>query len=267
MISVQKVFARPAALRETGFHFCPGCHHGIAHRLLCEALDHYDLREKAIGVPGVGCGVFLYDYVAVDVCEAPHGRATAVATGVKRALPEHFVFTYQGDGDLGAIGTGEVIHTANRGENITVIFVNNGVYGMTGGQMAPTTLLGQRTTTTPAGRDHRNDGYPLRLTEMLAPLDGVAFAARVCLHTPAHVKKARRALQRSFEAQLEKRGFSFVEFISACPTNWRLTPQECVKYIDEKVLSQFPPGIYKDTAAAAAQNRPEKEGAPANELL
>ncbi len=264
---MKKVFARPATLRETGFHFCPGCHHGIAHRLLCEALDFFELQEKAIGVPGVGCGVFLYDYVAVDVCEAPHGRATAVATGIKRVLPEHFVFTYQGDGDLGAIGTGEVIHTANRGENITVIFINNSVYGMTGGQMAPTTLLGQRTTTTPAGRSQHNDGYPLRMTEMLAPLEGVAFAARVSLHTPAHVKKARRVLQRAFEAQLQKRGFSFVEFISACPTNWRLTPQQCIKHIDEKTLSVFPPGIYKDTAAGAAEDSLGKDGEPANALL
>jgi len=251
---LQKVFARPATLRDTGFHFCPGCHHGIAHRLLCETLDHFALQEKAIGVPGVGCGVFLYDYIAIDICEAPHGRATAVATGIKRVLPEHFVFTYQGDGDLAAIGIAEVIHTANRGENVTVLFVNNSVYGMTGGQMAPTTLLGQRTTTSPSGRDHHNDGYPLRLTEMLAPLESVAFAARVCLHTPAHVKKARRALQRAFEAQLEKRGFSFVEFLSACPTNWGLAPQQCIKHIDEKILPVFPPGIYKDTGAGAGQD-------------
>ena len=246
---MQKVFTRPDTLLDAGFHFCPGCHHGIVHRLICEELDRLSLAEQTVGVPGVGCGVFLYDYIGVDVCEAPHGRATAVATGIKRALPQHFVFTYQGDGDLGAIGMAEVIHAANRGENIMVIFVNNSVYGMTGGQMAPTTLLGQRTTTSPAGRDFRNDGYPLRLTEMLAPLEGVAFAARVSLHTPAHVKKARRALQRACEAQLENRGFTFMEFISACPTNWRLTPEQSVAHMEDQMLSIFPLGTYKDTAA------------------
>ncbi len=260
---MQKVFARPATLLETGFHFCPGCHHGIVHRLLCEELDRLSLADRAVGVPGVGCGVFLYDYIGIDTCEAPHGRATAVATGIKRVLPQQFVFTYQGDGDLGAIGTAEVIHAANRGENITVIFVNNSVYGMTGGQMAPTTLLGQRTTTSPAGRDCQNDGYPLRLTEMLAPLEGVAFAARVSLHNPAHVKKARRALQQAFETQLEKRGFSFMEFISACPTNWRLTPQQSIAHMEEQMLSVFPLGIYKDTTAGVLQ----KEGESANAVL
>ncbi len=256
---MQKIFARPATLLDTGFHFCPGCHHGIVHRLLCEMLDHYGLRERAVGVPGVGCGVFLYDYIDIDVCEAPHGRATAVATGIKRVQPDHFVFTYQGDGDLGAIGTAEVIHAANRGENFTVIFVNNAVYGMTGGQMAPTTLLGQCTTTSPAGRDSRNDGYPLHLAELLAPLEGVAFAARVSLHTPAHVKKARRALQRAFETQLEKRGFSFLEFISACPTNWRLTPYQSVEHIEKNMLRAFPLGTYKDTGAPASAAAPEEE--------
>ena len=259
---MQKVFTRPDTLLDVGFHFCPGCHHGTVHRLLCEELDRLGLAEKAIGVPGVGCGVFLYDYIGIDVCESPHGRATAVATGMKRVLPEHFIFTYQGDGDLGAIGTAEVIHAANRGENITVIFVNNSIYGMTGGQMAPTTLLGQRTTTSPAGRDCQNDGYPLRLTEMLAPLEGVAFAARVSLHNPAHVKKARRALQRAVAAQSEKRGFSFMEFVSACPTNWKLTPEQCIAHIEEQMLSIFPLGIYKDIAAGVMQ----KECEPVNAI-
>lgn len=256
------MFTRPDTLLDVGFHFCPGCHHGTVHRLLCEELDRLGLAEKAIGVPGVGCGVFLYDYIGIDVCESPHGRATAVATGMKRVLPEHFIFTYQGDGDLGAIGTAEVIHAANRGENITVIFVNNSIYGMTGGQMAPTTLLGQRTTTSPAGRDCQNDGYPLRLTEMLAPLEGVAFAARVSLHNPTHVKKARRALQRAVAAQLEKRGFSFMEFVSACPTNWKLTPEQCIAHIEEQMLSIFPLGIYKDMVAGVMQ----KECEPVNAI-
>lgn len=259
---MQKVFARPATLLDTSFHFCPGCHHGTVHRLICEELDRLDLRDKAIGVPGVGCGVFLYDYIGIDVCEAPHGRAAAVATGIKRVLPDNLVFTYQGDGDLGAIGISEVIHSANRGENFTIIFVNNSIYGMTGGQMAPTTLLEQRTTTSPAGRDWRNDGYPLRMTEMLAPLEGVAFAARVSLHTPAHVKKARRALQRAFATQLEKRGFSFMEFVSACPTNWKLTPRQSFDHIENEMLPVFPLGIYKDTAQGVM-----REGETAGVLL
>lgn len=243
---MQKVFSRPASLKEAGFHFCPGCHHGIVHRLICEALDFYQIREKTIGIAGVGCCVFLYDYVDVDVCEAPHGRAPAVATGFKRVLPQNIIFTYQGDGDLSAIGMSEVVHTANRGENITVIFVNNSVYGMTGGQMAPTTLLGQQTTTSPHGRDFHSDGYPVRMTEMLATLEGVAFAARVSLHTAAHVKKAKKAVMKAFEMQIKKMGFSFVEFISACPTNWGLSPLKCIERIEEEVLPYYVPGIFKE---------------------
>ncbi len=245
-MKLQKVFARPASLAEISFHFCPGCHHGIVHRLLGEAIDTYGIREKTIGVPGVGCCVFLYDYLDIDVCEAPHGRAPAVATGFKRVLPRNVVFTYQGDGDLGAIGMSEVVHTANRGENITVIFVNNGVYGMTGGQMAPTTLLGQQTTTSAFGRDFHRDGYPIRMTEMLATLEGVAFAARVTLHNAAGVKKARKAVMKAFEMQLNNMGFTFVEFISACPTNWRLSPEEATARIDDEVLPYYPLGIYKE---------------------
>lgn len=243
---MQKVFARPQSMLEATFHFCPGCHHGTVHRLLCEAIDHYGIREKTVGVPGVGCGVFLYDYIDIDVCEAPHGRAPAVATGMKRVAPENFIFTYQGDGDLGAIGFSEVVHTANRGENITAIFVNNSVYGMTGGQMAPTTLLGQRTTTSPRGRDLHNDGYPIRMTEMMAALEGVVFAARVSLHTAAHVKKARKAVMKAFHTQLEGTGFSFIEFISACPTNWNLSPQESVNRIEKEIIPYYKTGIFKE---------------------
>lgn len=243
---MEKVFARPASLLETSFHFCPGCHHGIVHRLICEAIEHFGIRERTIGIPGVGCGVFLYDYIDVDVCEAPHGRAPAVATGFKRVLPQNVVFTYQGDGDLGAIGMSEVVHTANRGENITVFFVNNSVYGMTGGQMAPTTLLGQQTTTTPYGRDFHADGYPIRMVEMLATLEGVAFAARVSLHTPSHVRKARKAVMRAFEMQLKNMGFSFVEFLSCCPTNWGLSPLEAVKRLEEEMIPYYPLGTFKE---------------------
>jgi 2-oxoglutarate ferredoxin oxidoreductase subunit beta len=243
---LQKVFARPASLTEKAFHFCPGCHHGIIHRLVCEAIDFYKIRGKTIGIAGVGCCVFLYDYVDVDACEAPHGRAPAVATGMKRVSPQNIIFTYQGDGDLGAIGMSEVTHAANRGENITVIFVNNNIYGMTGGQMAPTTLLGQQTTTSPYGRDFQTDGYPVRMTEMLSTLEGVAFAARVSVHTAANVKKARKAILKAFEMQIKNMGFSFVEFVSACPTNWRLSPQKSIERIEEEVLPYYSLGIYKE---------------------
>lgn len=243
---MQKVFARPASLTEKAFHFCPGCHHGIIHRLVCEAIDFYKIRGKTIGIAGVGCCVFLYDYVDVDACEAPHGRAPAVATGMKRVSPQNIIFTYQGDGDLGAIGMSEVTHAANRGENITVIFVNNNIYGMTGGQMAPTTLLGQQTTTSPYGRDFQTDGYPVRMTEMLSTLEGVAFAARVSVHTAANVKKARKAILKAFEMQIKNMGFSFVEFVSACPTNWRLSPQKSIERIEEEVLPYYSLGIYKE---------------------
>jgi 2-oxoglutarate/2-oxoacid ferredoxin oxidoreductase subunit beta len=240
------VFKRPETLIETTTHFCPGCHHGVVHRLIAEAIDHLNAREDTIGVAGVGCGVFLYDYLAVDVCEAPHGRAPAVATGIKRVHPDKMVFTYQGDGDLAAIGMSEVVHTANRGENITIIFVNNTVYGMTGGQMAPTTLLGQQTTTSPRGRDFHCDGYPIRMTEMLSTLEGVAYAARVSVNKPAYLKKAKQAVLQAFETQKKQMGFSFVEILSACPTNWGLTPLESLKRIDEQMIPYFPLGVFKE---------------------
>jgi 2-oxoglutarate ferredoxin oxidoreductase subunit beta len=249
---VSKIFTRPRSLVDTANTFCPGCHHGTAHRLVAEAIDHFEVREKAVGVACVGCGVFLYDYLDVDVVEAPHGRAPAVATGVKRAQPEKFVFTYQGDGDLAAIGTSEVIHAANRGENLTVIFVNNAIYGMTGGQMAPTTLLGQRTTTSPAGRSGPNDGLPIKMAELLAGLDGVAFSARVAMSTPAQIKKARQAVRRAFETQLAGEGFSVVELLSTCPTNWGMKPQESQRYVLEEMTKVFPLGIYKDRKGTAA---------------
>ena len=242
---MKQVFKRPEALTDKPFHFCPGCHHGIVHRLVAEALDHFALREKTIGVASVGCSVFLYDYFAVDVIEAPHGRAAAVATGTKRVLKDHIVFTYQGDGDLAAIGTAEVIHAANRGDNITVIFVNNTIYGMTGGQMAPTTLLGQRSTTSPYGRDYRRDGYPIKMTEMLAALEGPSLVSRVAVNTPGNVKKARKVIRQAFQMQIEGKGFSFVEVLSTCPTNWGMTPQAANDRIAEEMIPYFPLGTLK----------------------
>ncbi len=244
----KQVFDRPRALVDVNTHFCPGCHHGIAHRLVAQAIDDFGVRERTIGVACVGCAVFLYDYIDVDVVEAPHGRAPAVATGVKRAQPDRFVFTYQGDGDLAAIGTSEIIHAANRGENLTVVFVNNTTYGMTGGQMAPTTLLGQRTTTSPAGRTAGNDGHPIRMAELLAGLDGTAYSARVATSTPGQIKKAKAALRRAFQAQLEGRGFSIVEFLSTCPTNWGMRPLEAQQRVVGEMSAYFPLGVYKDAA-------------------
>jgi 2-oxoglutarate ferredoxin oxidoreductase subunit beta len=248
----KKVFDRPLALVDVKSHFCPGCHHGLAHRIVAEAIDAFGVREKAIGVACVGCSVFLYDYIDVDVVEAPHGRAPAVATGVKRAQPDKFVFTYQGDGDLAAIGTSEIIHAANRGENLTVIFVNNTTYGMTGGQMAPTTLLGQRTTTSPAGRSARNDGSPIRMAELLAQLGGTAYSARVATSSPAQIKKAKQAVRRAFETQLAGKGLSIVEFLSTCPTNWGMKPLDAQKRVLGEMSSYFPLGVYKDWKAQEA---------------
>lgn len=243
---LKKIFSRPKSLIDVTFHFCPGCHHGTVHRLIAEGIDYFGIRERTIGVPGVGCGVFLYEYIHTDVIEAPHGRAPAVATGIKRALPKNIVFTYQGDGDLAAIGTSEFIHTANRGENITIFFVNNGIYGMTGGQMAPTTLLGQVTTTSPYGRDFLGDGYPIRVSEMLATLEGVAYVARVSCHTPGNIIKARKAVRRAFEMQIKNIGFSLVEFISSCPTNWKMSPLDALKRMEEEVIPYYPLGVFKE---------------------
>jgi len=241
---------RPKTLIDRPSHFCPGCHHGIIHRLTAEAIDYFNVREKAIGVASVGCSVFLYDFMATDVLEAPHGRASAAATGMKRVQPDKIIYTYQGDGDLAAIGTSEIIHTANRGEPITVVFVNNTNYGMTGGQMAPTTLLGQKTTTTPYGRDFKRDGYPIRMTELLATLEGVAFCARGAVNTPANVKKTRALIRRAFEVQIKDIGFGFVEVLSACPTDWGLKPIDAVKRVEEELIPYYPLGIYKDKKEA-----------------
>lgn len=243
---MKQVFKRPESLKDVAFHFCPGCHHGIIHRLLAEVIDKLGIRTKTIGIASVGCSVLLYDYFDIDVCEAPHGRAPAVATGVKRVHKNGIVFALQGDGDLAAIGTSEIIHTANRGENITVIFVNNTVYGMTGGQMAPTTMLGQQTTTSPLGRTSIRDGYPLKMCELLASLEGCAFVARVAVNTPANVRKARKAILKAFETQANNMGFSFVEVLSACPTNWKMSPQDALGRIEDELIPYFPLKIFKE---------------------
>ncbi len=243
---MKKVFSRPKSLIDRQTHFCPGCTHGTAHRLVADAIDHFGVQEETIGVSGVGCAVFMYDYFAIDAIEAPHGRAPAVATGIKRVHPKKIVFTYQSDGDLASIGTAETIHTANRGENITIIFINNTVYGMTGGQMAPTTLLGQQTTTTPYGRNFQNDGYPIRMAEMLATLEGVAYSTRVSMHNAKEVLKAKKAVRRAFQMQIEGMGLTFVELLSACHTNWRVKPLEGQKRVEEELIPYFPLGVFKE---------------------
>ncbi len=247
---MKAVFDYPRSLKDTPFHFCPGCHHGLIHRLVAEAIDAHGLQNDCIGVASVGCSVFMYNYFDVDVVEAPHGRAPAVATGVKRVHPDKIVFSIQGDGDLAAIGTAEIIHTANRGENITIIFVNNTTYGMTGGQMAPTTLLGQVTTTSPYGRQFQQDGYPIRMAEMLATLEGSAYVARVAVDRPANLKKAKRSIRDAFRMQKEGLGFSFVEVLSACPTDWKMSPLDACKRVGEEMVPYFPLGVYKEREAA-----------------
>ena len=241
--SQRRVLGRPEALADVPTHYCPGCGHGIVHRLVGEAIDGLGVRERAVLVAPVGCAVFAYNYVAFDAIESPHGRAPAVATGMKRVRPNLFVFTYQGDGDLGAIGTGEIVHAATRGENISVVFVNNAVYGMTGGQMAPTTLPGQRTTSSPNGRAAAA-GSPLRVSEMLATLDGPAYIARVSTHSPKEIRRAGAAIRRAFECQVRGLGFALVEVLAACPTNWSMTPNEAASWIETTMLPRYPLGEF-----------------------
>ena len=243
------VFERTPSLLDVPFHYCPGCPHGIIHRLVAESLDELGLAGEAVGVAPVGCAVMAYDYFGCDMIEAPHGRAPAVATGVKRALPDHTVFTYQGDGDLAAIGTAETVHVGTRGERITTIFVNNAIYGMTGGQMAPTTLPGQVTQTSPYGRDVKTQGYPIRICEMLSTLDGVAFAARVSVDNVKNVREAKKAIKKAFEIQKQGLGYTIVEVISACPTNWGMTPTAALEWVRENMLPYYPLGVYKDVTA------------------
>lgn len=241
----QIVYTRPDSLTDTPTSYCPGCTHGIAHRLIAEVLDELELREITIGVAPVGCSVFAYNFFDCDFVEAAHGRAPAMATGIKRLLPDRIVFTYQGDGDLASIGMGEIMHAAGRGENITVIFINNAIYGMTGGQMAPTTLPGQKTTSSPNGRDVETAGFPLRMAEALATMDGTGYSVRRSLHDPKNIRLSKKAIRTAFETQMRGLGFSIVELLSTCPTNWGLTPQQALKFVEEKMIPVFPLGDYK----------------------
>ena len=243
------VFEKPKSLTSAELHYCPGCTHGIIHRLVAEAIDTLGIEGKAIGVAPVGCAVMAYNYFACDMVEAAHGRAPAVATGIKRSLPENIVFTYQGDGDLASIGMAETVHAATRNENITVIFVNNAIYGMTGGQMAPTSLPGQVTQTSPYGRDVKTAGYPVKIAELLSALDGPEFIARVAVNNVKNVRNAKKIIQKAFENQIAGKGFSLVEVISACPTNWGMTPEKAFQWIDEKMIPYYPLGVYKDKSA------------------
>jgi 2-oxoglutarate ferredoxin oxidoreductase subunit beta len=243
---MKKVYQRPRSLRDVPMHYCPGCGHSIIHRLIAELLDEMKLRESAICVPPAGCAVLAYYYLDIDMVEAPHGRATAVATGIKRVRTGNLVFSYQGDGDLAAIGTAEALHTANRGENITVIFVNNAVYGMTGGQMAPTTLAGMKTTTTPLGRNTKTDGPPIKVCELLQGLDNTVYLERTAVNSPANVIKTKKAIKKAFNYQKKQAGFSLVEILSPCPTNWRMDAVASCEWIDEVMAKEFPLGVIKE---------------------
>ena len=241
------VFQRPKSMADVNMHYCPGCGHGIVHRLIAETVDELDIEGQTIGIASVGCSVMNYDYFNFDMIQAPHGRAPAVATGAKRALPDNVIFTYQGDGDLAAIGTAEIVHAATRGENLTVIFINNAIYGMTGGQMAPTSLPGQITQTTPFGRDVNLAGYPIKVCELLSTLDGVTLAQRVSIDCIKNVNEAKRAIKKGFKNQINKQGFSIIEVISSCPTNWGMRPIDSLTWVRENMLKYYPLGIYKDT--------------------
>ena len=245
------VFDKPHALTDAPMHYCPGCTHGIVHRLVAEVLDELGVEGKTVGVAPVGCSVMAYNYFNCDMVEAAHGRAPAVATGLKRAMPDSVIFTYQGDGDLASIGTAETVHAATRGENITIIFVNNAIYGMTGGQMAPTSLPGQVTQTSPYGRDISSAGYPIRVCEMLAQLDGAAYLERVAVNNVKNVRKAKAAIKKAFENQIKGVGFSLIEVVSTCPTNWGLTPEAALQFVEEKMIPYYPLGVYKDKTKEA----------------
>ena len=247
------VFDKPHSLTDAPLHYCPGCTHGIIHRLVAEAIDELGIEGKTIGVAPVGCSVMAYNYFACDMVQAAHGRAPAIATGVKRANPDNIVFTYQGDGDLASIGMAETIHAATRGENITIIFVNNAIYGMTGGQMAPTSLPGQVTQTSPYGRDTKSAGFPIKVCELLSELDGATYLERVAVNNVKNVKNAKKAIKKAFENQVNGKGFSLIEVVSTCPTNWGLTPIKALEWVDEKMIPYYPLGVYKDKTAEEEQ--------------
>jgi len=248
-VTTKTVYSRPEALADVGTHYCPGCTHGIAHRLIAEVIDEMEIRELTIGVAPVGCSVFAYNYFDCDFIEAAHGRAPAMATGVKRVLPERFVFTYQGDGDLASIGMAEIMHAAGRGENITVIFINNAIYGMTGGQMAPTTLPGQKTTSSPHGRDVEQMGFPIRMAEVLSKMEGSGYIVRRSLHDPKNIRQSKKAIRMAFEVQKRGLGFSMVELLSTCPTNWGISPLDALQWVEDHMIPVYPLGDYKVTSA------------------
>ncbi len=243
---MKRVFSRPKALKPAPFRYCPGCGHSLVHRLIAESVDALRIRTRVIGIAPVGCAVFAYDYFNFDILEAAHGRPPAVATALKRVMPDRIIFSYQGDGDLAAIGTSEIVHAANRGENLTVFFINNATYGMTGGQMAPTTIPGQKTTTTPSGRDIKTSGHPLRVSELLATIEGVSFVQRVSVDSYRNLLTAKKAVERAFLNQIEGKGFSFVEILSPCPTDWGMTPKKALEWMRETLIPVFPLGTIKD---------------------
>ncbi len=265
MSEMEVVFERPRSLLPVVTNYCPGCTHGIVERLVAESIDELDCEGETIGVVPVGCSVLAYDFFGCDMIEAAHGRAPAVATAAKRVHPEHMVFAYQGDGDLASIGMAETIHAATRGENITVIFINNAIYGMTGGQMAPTSLPNQVTQTSPYGRDVSYAGYPIRICELLSTLDGVAYLERVCVDTPKNIRRAKKAIKRAFETQAEKAGYSLIEVVSTCPTNWGMTPEQSFEWMRENMLPYYPLGVYKDVKAEGYANAAEAAFARAKE--
>ena len=240
------VYQKPALMNDTPMHYCPGCSHGVVHKLVAEVIEEMGMQNKCVGVCPVGCSVFAYRYLDIDWSEAAHGRAPAVATGIKRCWPDRLVFTYQGDGDLACIGTAETIHALNRGENIAIIFINNAIYGMTGGQMAPTTLPGQVTQTTPYGRDVKVAGNPIRVCELLSSLDGVALAQRVTVDCVKNVKEAKRAIKKAFEYQIAGKGYCIIEVVSTCPTNWGMAPKDAIQWLRDNMLPYYPLGVYKD---------------------
>lgn len=242
---LERVFERPRTLRHVSTHYCPGCGHGIVHRLVAEVIDELGIREKTIGVAPVGCSVLIYNYLDIDMYEAAHGRAPAVATGCKRVHPELVVFTYQGDGDFASIGIAEAIHAATRGEKITTVFINNAIYGMTGGQMAPTTLVGQKTTTSPRGRDPEQAGFPIRMCELLSTLNGAAYIVRVSVSSPRNIIQAKRAIKRAFETQIRGLGYSMVEVLSHCPTDWHMAPIEAARWVETNMVPYYPLGEFK----------------------
>jgi len=249
---MKTAFERPTSLKSAPFRYCPGCGHSLIHRLIAESIDTLGIREEVIGIAPVGCAVFAYDYFDFDILEVAHGRPPAAATAMKRVLPDRIIFSYQGDGDLAAIGTAEIIHAAARGENITVFFINNATYGMTGGQMAPTTLVGQKTTTTPKGRDTRQSGYSLRVAEMLATIDGASFIARTSVDSPKNLLRTRTLIEKAFRYQQEGKGFSLLEILSPCPTDWGLSPEESIKWIQSDMIPVYPLGVLKDRYAEGA---------------